>query len=230
MTDMQRVLGINLPASDTHFRDMINKGKLFVGKGTYQMNKLEAGLELTKSRRVALDIGAHVGLWTRVLAHYFDRVHAFEPLRAHADCLVLNTLGLHNVVLHDGIALGQGGSVDGSVPMLSVPDNTGNARVVSRNETIADATMVPVHPLTAFFPDDVDDVDFIKIDVEGYEMAVVLGGEQVIRRCKPAMVVEQKPGNAERYGWRTGEVLDVLKAWGARVAWTRSGDHGLTWG
>ena len=54
----QRVHGIYLPTGDTHFPDMIRKGPLFAGKGTYQLNKLEAAMPYVKDKRVAVDVGA----------------------------------------------------------------------------------------------------------------------------------------------------------------------------
>ena len=35
---------------------------------------------------VALDIGAHVGIWSMRLAEKFKRVHAFEPVPKHIEC------------------------------------------------------------------------------------------------------------------------------------------------
>lgn len=34
------------------------------------------------------------------------------------------------------------------------------------------------------------DVDFVKIDVEGHEMSVLRGGANVLRRCRPALLIE----------------------------------------
>jgi FkbM family methyltransferase len=34
------------------------------------------------------------------------------------------------------------------------------------------------------------DVDFVKIDVEGHEMSVLRGGAEMLRRCRPAILIE----------------------------------------
>ena len=44
-------------------------------------------------------------------------------------------------------------------------------------------------------PNDGIDVNFIKIDVEGFEMQVLSGLEQTIRRCRPALFVEVQNTN-----------------------------------
>ena len=35
---------------------------------------------------VALDVGAHVGIWSMRLAEKFKRVYAFEPVPKHIEC------------------------------------------------------------------------------------------------------------------------------------------------
>lgn len=224
MTPMQQVKGIYLPASDTHFPDMIRKGPSYAGHGTYQMSKIDMALAAAgaKRRGIALDIGAHVGLWSLILATQFEIVHAFEMCPTHFECLKLNTLPFTNVMLH-AVALGGG---NGDVKVHVEVANSGNTRVASCPTSLG--PVVKMLPLDSYFPDEI--VDFIKIDVEGYEEKVVIGGVQLIKRSKPVMVIEQKPGHAERYGSKTGEVLDLLKSWGARILWSRSGDHCLSWG
>ncbi len=215
----QVVKGIHLPVDDTHFTTHFEKGPLFNGRGTYQYSKIEAALAVCKSRHVALDIGAHVGLWTMVLAEHFKRVIAFEPVPAHIECFNKNIAnlpagGADSIKLFE-CALGR---MNDNVYIETVAGNSGNSRVSSRGY------------VTSMFMLDsmmhgVEDIDFIKIDVEGFEMQVVQGGEQTIRRHRPVMVVEQKPGHAEKMGHKTGAVIDLLRQWGYKEAWVRAGDH-----
>ncbi|TIU67562.1 MAG: hypothetical protein E5W13_31365, partial [Mesorhizobium sp.] len=73
-------------------------------------------------------------------------------------------------------------------------------------------------------------IDFLKIDVEGFEKPILEGGEQTIRREKPVIIIEQKPnGNAERYGRDRFAALDLLKAWGGKVKWEIGGDFLVEW-
>jgi hypothetical protein len=59
-------------------------------------------------------------------------------------------------------------------------------------------------------------VDYIKMDCEGFEYKVILGAEQTIRRCKPILVVEQKPHDAysDQYGQHAA--IELLQTWGMR--------------
>lgn len=222
---MQKVNGIFLPATDTHFPFAIGKNPMFAGKGTYQLKKLQAALLHVKhpASGWAVDVGAHVGLWTHVLAHQFERVCAFEPNAALASCWRENCGSFNNVELTQ-CALGR---TECQAPMVVVANNSGNTRMSHNGESTVE--LVRVVPLDQVL-DKLAPVKFIKIDVEGYEYEVVTGGEELIRHNKPVMVVEQKRGNAERYGHKTGAVLDLLKSWGASIVWEMSGDYCLTWG
>jgi len=55
-------------------------------------------------------------------------------------------------------------------------------------------------------------VDFIKIDVEGYELEVLKGGEYTITSCKPIIVLETKDKHYERYGTNFREIKRWLEA------------------
>jgi hypothetical protein len=72
-------------------------------------------------------------------------------------------------------------------------------------------------------------VDFLKIDVEGWEHEVVQGAEQTIRSHRPVVVIEQKPHQAERYGRGRYDALNVLRSWGMVQAVEIGGDHVMVW-
>jgi FkbM family methyltransferase len=222
---MQRVNGISVPTVDTHFPDMIRRGPLVDGKGTYQLNKFEAALPFLKHKRVAIDVGAHVGLWTRVMAPHFDQVHAFEPVTEHVYCFADNVRPCDNVVLRADCIVGA--ESGGHAQIVRVAGNSGNAHVGTPARG-AEGVALPIRALDDLLAADLA-VDFVKIDVEGYELEVVRGASNTIGRCKPVMIVEQKPGNAERYGHKTGEVIHLLHSWGARTMWVKSGDYCIAW-
>jgi hypothetical protein len=57
-------------------------------------------------------------------------------------------------------------------------------------------------------------VDFIKLDCEGYELFAIKGGEETIKRCRPVMVVEQKGHGMKYFGFRKEEGVELLQSWG----------------
>jgi FkbM family methyltransferase len=221
--EMRIVEGISLPLGDTHFTDHLAKGPAFKGKGTYQFAKIEAALAVVWSDRrgLALDVGAHIGLWSRVLAHSFVRVIAFEPLPALHPHFRVNTEDCPNVKLIECAV----GAECGELDIVTVADNSGNGHIAPvgvSGACIAHVEAVTIDSLN------LHDVDFIKIDVEGWELPVIQGGARTIQRDRPVMVVEQKPNNAERYGRGRLAAVELLQSWGYVVAWERSGDFCLT--
>ncbi len=223
---MDIVNGIYLPEGDTHFAEQISANPLFAGKGTYQFNKLVAALDVVPAdrRAVAVDIGAHVGLWSRVLAHHFDQVVAFEPVEAFADCFALNVADVRNVALHK-VALGHE-DAPGGVGFVVEAGNSGNSRFAGHGGAGAPTTVVSMRTLDSYR---LPRLDFLKIDVEGFERQVVEGAQNTIRMHKPVIVVEQKPDHAERYGYGQTAAVKLLESWGFSIAWTKAGDYCMKW-
>ena len=73
------------------------------------------------------------------------------------------------------------------------------------------------------------DVDFIKIDCEGYELHVLRGAEQTILNNKPVIIVEQKVGKGKKYGYADDAAVKYLKDLGMKVHQVISGDYIMVW-
>lgn len=213
---MKQVRGFWLPDSETHLVPFLENGPMFAGGPTYQAHKWQKALTLFEGRRHFVDVGAHCGLWSRPLAPVFAKVTAFEPLQAHRACFVKN-VALPHVTL-EPYALGD---EPATVSMRSVPDSTGDSSVAPDGEYTVD-----VLPLDAF---GLRDINFLKIDCEGYEAFVIRGGEETIRRDRPCVIVEQKKQHANKYGEEPRSAVKLLESWGAKVAFEISGDYCLTW-
>lgn len=210
---MREVLGIWLPDGDDHFPAQLAAGPVVGGKATYQWKKYQAALKHVGRRLHAVDIGGHVGLWSRVMAMDFANVTAFEPVKAHRECFELNAPDVP--VLPYAL-----GAKAGTVWIATPAGNTGNAHISEAGEECKVLTLDSVA---------LDPIDFLKVDVEGFEYDVLVGGEQTIRRDRPVIVVEQKPGHAQRYGRGQWDAVGLLLSWGMRQADVISGDHVMVW-
>jgi len=234
---MKQVAGIWLPDWDKHFTEALAKSERVDNKGTYQLKKIQRALALIPKhqRKTALDIGAHVGLWSMILRKNFDRVAAFEPHPELIACFCKNLDGSlwpeGNVLLYQ-FALG---NESGQVKLKVTEGNSGNCHIVKNQDNAVNATEhglgdteieVQMHTLDSAFA---DEVSFIKIDVEGYEIEVLRGAERTIRTQKPYLLIEQKPGNAERYGYKRMAAVDLACKWGMNVKWEIAGDYFLAW-
>jgi FkbM family methyltransferase len=181
------------------------------GKLTYQYRKLEAAMNRIPVNAVAhcIDIGAHVGLWAMWLVKEFQHVHCFEPIAHHRDILPAQHAQRQLHGLPDRVGR-YGRDRRSSVPQRV----TGNAHVVLpgqkhppdyANEPVEEnIPMTTLDSLEFYSP-----IDFIKIDVEGFELQVVRGAEKTLRATSPV-----HGPRAER---QRPEVLGATQASGARL-------------
>lgn len=211
---MKQVSGWWMPDHEAHLGPWMAhaKNKLILnGRQAYQGKKQLAALKHCKKHRVAVDVGGHVGLWSYNLAHEFAAVFAFEPVAAHRECFEKNLAGVGQHVHLHGIALG---AEHGSVAMWSEPGSSGNTQVRGKGE-------IPMETLDSL---DLINVDFMKLDCEGFEENVLRGGVATITRWKPVVIVEQKREMAARFGLPLLGAVDFLKTLGYKVAEEISGD------
>ena len=68
------------------------------GKG-YELNPFLSTMKQIYKRNTALDLGAHVGIWSKRLASEFSDVVSFEPIPQHIECWIRNVKN-DNVVLN----------------------------------------------------------------------------------------------------------------------------------
>ena len=84
---MYQAYGWWFPDQDTHFAEMLSKNIAKGGSAVYQQPVRSRSIERCQHRRVAIDIGANVGLWARDLCQSFDQVIAIEPVEEFRQCL-----------------------------------------------------------------------------------------------------------------------------------------------
>ena len=153
--------------------------------------------QLVDSRRPAIDVGANVGAYSYRLSQLCPETVAIEP---HPDLASeLRRMLPAKVKVVQAAASDRAGEV-----LLRIPDagfiSTGLA-TVERANTLGGATERSVTvPCIRLDDLDVADVGFIKIDVEGHELAVLNGALSLIARCRPNLLVEaedrHRPGAA----------------------------------
>ena len=195
--------GWKFPDFETHLPRMLKKN---VDKGLpaeYQIAVRRRSIELCTNRTLALDIGANVGLWSRDFVGSFARVIAFEPVAVFRECLEHNVQGKNFEV--QPIALGD---QDTQGTMIITEDNSGHSHLDPATMGTGNVQVVRLDTLNFH------DVSYIKIDSEGYEYRILQGSEQTIRRCRPVIVIEQKPHDAYSKQYGQFAAVGLLKEWG----------------
>jgi FkbM family methyltransferase len=133
--------------------------------------------------RTAVDVGGWYGPWTRRLARRARRVVTVEPVPHLAR--LLTSAAPPNVRVVQAAASDRPGIARLWLP----PDDAGDRGVSSlvRRDIHARALDVPCVTLDEL---GLRDVGFIKIDVDGNELAVLRGATGVLSRDRPALFVE----------------------------------------
>lgn len=210
---MKQLNGVWLPDDEEHLKYYADRGPF--GAWTYQKHKLDAAVRYCRRRKVAVDVGGHCGIWARELMKLFEYVHSFEPVKEHRNCYEANQVQ-ENYALYP-FALGE---KDGRCSIKTREGSTGDSWVVPGGS-------VEIKTLDYF------DLapDFLKIDTEGYELFVLRGGEKTLRKHRPVVIVEQKPGHASKnFGLKDTEAVSWLQGFGYLLREEIAGDYILTHG
>ncbi len=180
-------------------------------KDRYKIDHLYQALEHAELYGVAVDVGAHHGIYAQLLAGRFPSVVAYEPHEPAYRQLVRNTRWTPQVECY-------------SCAVLARPCT--DLRMY-RKRKIVDVTNDQGVYVSASSPDDVvvqEDVEavsldehmrqygvtFLKIDVEGAELEVLKGAEMLLSRDRPVLMIEV----VERYlRRRFGTSPDELDQW-----------------
>lgn len=156
------------------------------------------------SNAVTVDVGANRGLYTRELARYSKRVHAFEPTRQMAD--LLRRTSASNVEVHEIAVSDSDGVATLSVP-LDGQEAVHSLASIEQRDDARDCTTEVVR--TARLDNVVhDDVAFVKVDVEGHELRVLNGATGLIERSRPVFLVEAEERHHQA---TTGAVFEFFR-------------------
>lgn len=132
----------------------------------------------------AMDIGAAVGMYTSFWAQKAARVHSYEAVPAVYKQLEKVKERFDNV----------------STYRLAVGEEVGMTTFYVDDKRLSNSGFTdlvggqPIEvPVTTIDAQEITDVGFIKVDVEGHELAVLNGGVETIERDRPVCMVEVYP-------------------------------------
>ncbi len=142
-------------------------------------------LELTQTyaKGIVLDIGANIGTHTLTYARTADMVYAFEPQPLMFDMLCTNLL-LNNVVNVTPIQCALG-PTDG-ITYMNIHDPTQPNSPAGEGVGKGEST-VSMHKLDSL---GIGKVDFIKMDIEGYELEALKGMKETLEKYQPVLYIE----------------------------------------
>ena len=196
---------------------------------TYEADTVELVRKMTRPGMIALDIGANVGYYTRLLSTLvgsYGHVLAFEPNPHIFTLLRQNTGKLNNV----GLIQMAVGYIDGQATLYDSLSESGGASLRYDAREVAD--LRNVHRGQALAPRIVEDLptatysvkttsvdsylserrmselNIVKIDIEGAELDALRGMEQIVQRSKQiTMFIELNPRTLRQFD------SDPLELW-----------------
>lgn len=179
-----------LPSADQHFVGDIS---------SYQMASYKVAMLHVKAGGTAIDVGAHIGIFSRRMAACFTLVHAFEPDAHNYACLVRNV---------------QSWAVRATYGAAGAQRGMGNVRVDAVANTGArgfEASATGAVPMFAIDEFKYDRLGLVKIDTEGFEHRVIVGALETLKVHKPVLIVERPSEEAVRVlillGYRLADVV-----------------------
>jgi len=151
--------------------------------------ELRALKHLCDRSRPAIDIGANISTYTYFLQRYASYVFAYEPNPYLAARLrrIFPNQDVREKAVSDRLS-----TTDLFMPVI---DDRAMHELGSITQDFSSAAAVERHRVSVVSIDDegIDDVGFIKIDVEQNEIPVLRGAFETIARCRPNVMTEATP-------------------------------------
>ncbi len=188
--------------------------------GIYDTPLIEKFNSLFEKNWVVLDVGANIGYYSIPFGRHLQSiggvVYAFEPFSSNYTnlCKAIGANSLYNVQPYN-IALGE---KEATLSISMVEDgNTGNGVILNdvlkteaeshffKVETIA------VVALDNFANNKIERCDFIKIDIEGYEIYFLRGAKEFIKKHQPIIYGEFSSYFIKKFDYSLQELSDFCK-------------------
>jgi FkbM family methyltransferase len=183
-------------------------------KKLYEPHIVKEFVDNIKEGDVCIDVGANIGHHTIIMAQSCGptgKVYAFEPIplmqqqmRESIDLNGIRTITIVPVALSDQ---------EGELPLHINEGTIASSSFVANSK--GDDLIVPLRTLDSYA---YEKIDFIKVDVEGFEYKVFLGGKQTIASNHPTILFEYSPIYYRKYSPNdTLDILTFLKGNGYRM-------------
>lgn len=189
--------GYAIIENDTHIGKWVEKNKRL----DFDQNALPLILPHIKETDFVIDCGANIGAYTFAFLGSADFVLSFEPNKEAFECLQYNTKHyVHSHIFNYAI-----GAVSGRVKVVK-DINAGASHCILASDGDIEMRAIDSFKLKK--------CDFIKIDVEGFEVDVLRGAIKTIQEFKPKMYIEINEGALARYGTSPKDIFDFLDIFG----------------
>jgi FkbM family methyltransferase len=136
-------------------------------------------IEALPNKRTFVDVGANVGIWSLPMKSHFENVISYEPSKQNIECIKAN--------IPSGIELREKAVADfnGEAKFHQAGKNCGDGKLC--REGVKSTYVVPVVKLD---DENLQNVDMVKIDTQGWELDVLKGMSNLITSQRPWIMIE----------------------------------------
>ena len=159
--------------------------------GNGQQAQRDDALTYVNQWRVCLDIGSNIGQWTRPLAKRFDSVVCFEPNPNFRECFNKN-------IQEKNVLLWPYGLSDKE----HKAKQDFNSTILQQEDGDIDCRTLDSFGLT--------NVDFVKIDVDGFEVPLLNGARETLTKNNPVINIEMKRDKRSDIVYKCESILKEL--------------------
>jgi FkbM family methyltransferase len=184
--------------------------------GTFEPNEIDFVGRFFQPGMVALDAGAHQGLYTLWIAKHVEttgRVYAFEPSPRERKALRLN------------LSLNRCRNVQVQPFALGTEETTADLYVVNEIETGCNSLRPPNTPGATstiavrirtldnwLVEHGLNRIDFLKLDVEGAELSVLKGATRLLtEQPRPVVMAEVESIRTKPWGYSPLDIIRLLE-------------------
>ncbi|CAN5258192.1 hypothetical protein BH23BAC3_BH23BAC3_32780 [soil metagenome] len=179
-------------------------------------------LRIAEQSQTIFDIGANIGYYTVQFAQKTDgKVYAFEPMDYQHHTLLRN-LELNSVTNVQPVKKIVSNTNGRQRIYFSGMENTAASSVVNETDQYEDISSIS---LDTFCRDNqIENIDLIKIDVEGFELNVLKGLENMLKPQKVAhLFIEVVEKHLNKAGTSAKELCDLLEFYNYKGYSVKSG-------
>lgn len=171
---------------------------------------IDAALKHVVNRRVAIQAGGHVGQFPVYLAQHFEAVYTWEPMAADFRDLIAN---IELAGVSEKVFACRG--------MLGSDKFMGKTKFAGSGSCTRDKGYAGTCPIYRLDDIALPNCDLIYLDVEGDERDILIGASNIITRCLPVIVTEERAkstrGTTEEFLRKFG--YRQVGSWMADVIW-----------
>ena len=170
--------GWHVPDDDKKITFVLSNDNI-MSNPSYEGKYRDMILETIPSMKTFVDVGSNVGIWSLPMSKKFRRVVSYEPSKQNIECLRAN--------VPSGIEIREKAvaNFSGTADFHQAGKNCGDGKLCRPG--VGSSYSVPVVRLD---DEGIDEIDLIKIDVQGWEYEVLDGAREIIKTQRPWIIFE----------------------------------------